>query len=293
MEDPRSLPTPPPPPPDGREQAGASTEDSDLALSESETESEDATAWRANAAAEDSDDDGEGGALDGRVASAFESLNAAIATNNEVEAQHAAKQRELERFRQEGVEKLGLLEQQHRRHLAKLKNFSTAQKAAQQAAARLRRLSTEAAAAREVLQCADEALDLQREAAASMQHGCADVDERSFHEAEIALCDRRTDAERQVKQLAAERRRCASEAERRARKVIALSAELGDAAEAALPYLARQASLEFKERSLEASVRDGEEAAARAKGRVKEAMGDLERISLDIMAKKQEEEGNQ
>ena len=99
--------------------------------------------------------------------------------------------------------------------------------------------------------------------------------------------ERQAAATQNVRRLEAERRRCAAVAEKRARRLVERSAAVGDVASRALPFLARKASQEFKEASLEKSVRERSEDSARAKASVKQAMNELERISLEIMQAQQ------
>ena len=236
---------------------------------ESSAAEDDVTAWRAG------EDEGDADALDSRVAGAFDALNAAVARNNEVEAAHAAAQRQLQATRAEGKALLAPLERRHARQLKKIERFKAEQAAAQREAERLRRLSTDLHAAREVLGLANEALDLQR-----LYDPC-DRD-AGWDEAEAKLKERKAEAEAQVSSLARQRRRCAAETEKRTRRVVEQSAAIGDVAADAMPLLAKQASVELAESTLEASVKARSEATAKAKADVKEAMTDLERISLDI-----------
>jgi hypothetical protein len=302
------------------------------ALSDSEDE-EDATAWRAGA----EPDDAAEAELDSRVAGAFESLNMAIAHNNEVEAAHAKAVEELARKKAAGVEELAQLERRHANQLKKIEKFRADQAAAHKAAARLTQISTELSMAREVLQCANEALELQREAAEDAQRqraataaatskvdpetaawsrsvthhifgsssgsgkasssASAKVEEMdgraksdAFIEAERVLEERQSDASARVRALERQRRKCARGMEKLARRVIESSAALGDLASAALPYLAKQANIENRLGIAEASVRARGEETAQAKAEVRTAMGDLERISNDIMAQQRQQE---
>ena len=273
---------------------------------ETAAEEEDATAWRAGEASED--DDGE---LDSRVADAFDTLNLAIAENNEVEAAHTEALRKLQAQAVAAEEKLAPLSKAHAKQVRKLEKFRAEQSAAQEAAARLKQLTTDLSNAREALELQREALELQREgkaaaeadatketalAAASseqeerarMQQWQADL--VTFREAEDQLEARRKHAAEEVKKLEAQRRRCAADAEKRAKRVVAHSAAVGDLAAEALPYLARQASLAALRRAAEAEVKEAGAATGKAKAHVKEAMGELERISLEIA--QQQEQGS-
>ena len=240
-----SLPPPPDAPPqlEGHE---ADTSDGESESTDYVTDEQDAgddvTAWRAGAEPEAAEEDG---VLDERIAGAFESLNAAIARNNEVEASHAAALAALEQQRTMGAAKLAKLERRHKRQLRKIEKFREEQVAAHAADTRLRRLSADLSTAQEVLGMAEEALELQRAnglgeaASAAGAAGNDSAAAEALREAEAMLEVRRQAAAAEVKQLAAERRRCAAEAERCARRVIERSAKVGDLAAEALPYLAR------------------------------------------------------
>lgn len=191
------------------------------------------------------EEDSAGSEVDDRVAQAFDSLNNAIAQNNEVEAKHAAAIRKVQAQEAVAQQTLAPLSKAHRKQIRKIEQFRHEQAAAHEAAARLKRLSLEHANACEVLQCAREALALQREgkegaeveAMREVQRlGEAEGVQRwkaqlaTFAEAEQMLEARRAAAEKQVKRLVAERRRCAADAEGRAKRVVEKSAVLGDVA---------------------------------------------------------------
>jgi hypothetical protein len=73
-------------------------EEQDSACSQSESlgTTDDVTEWRRGAGSGDEDEGEAEEPLDGRVAGAFEQLNEAIASNNEVEAAFANAQRDLQ-----------------------------------------------------------------------------------------------------------------------------------------------------------------------------------------------------
>ncbi len=243
---------------------------------DTEDELEDATLWR-------QEQGGDVEELDARVAGAFNELNKAIAQNNEVEAAYSETQRKLQQQREAGQASLAALEKKHGRHLRKLDRYRSEQSAAQAAELALREVSAKLEKARAVLELATEALTLQRDGATAQQLAERRAGNDDWREVESALQERRADAERAVRRLTRERRVAAAEAERRAKRLLDKAAALGEVASAALPYLARQASVEFEEASLQRSLRERGEDAARAKACVKQAMGDLERISLEIM----------
>lgn len=269
---------------------------------------EDVTEWR-RGAAEDGDDGPEQLEDAARVAAAFESLNAAIERNNQIEADHAAQLRRAQAELEKAKGKLEPLSKAHAKQIRKLERFREEQRAAHAAAARLNQLSVELSAAKEVLECASEALALQREQrkerdalAKSQTVSIEDGDEKeqtkrreeeeaaTFREAEAQLEGRRTAAATEVRKLASERRRCAADAERRAKRVVAKSAAVGALAAEALPYLARQASLEEQQRHAIAAEREAGMATGRAKQQVKEAMDHLEHLSLEIQEAQQSQE---
>lgn len=238
---------------------------------------EDATAWRACQGDDDSDGAQDGAELDARVETAFASLNSAIEQNNDVERAHTEAIKLLNEQKAAGEARLKPLEKAHARQLRKIEKFRTAQHAANDVAKRLRRLSTELRSAREVLECSVEALELQRSTATPELRADA-----GWREVEQEMEARRKKAEAEVGALADERKRCAYEMERRAKKVVARSAAIGDVAAEAMPFLAKQASVEVKVRQAEAEVQQRGDETAKAKTAVRKAMDDLETISLDI-----------
>ena len=58
-------------------------------------------------------------------------------------------------------------------------------------------------------------------------------------------------------------------------------------ATATMPFLAERANCDERQATLERSMKEAHAETAKAKGMVKEAMGDLERISLDIQSGKE------
>ena len=253
---------------------------------DSEDDSDDATAWRR---AEGDDDEDGAGEVDTRVAGAFDDLNSAIAKNNEVEAKFAEVQRELQNQREAGQASLATLEKKHRRHLRQIERFRAEQQAAQQAEQALRKVVDELSAALETECLAAEAIALHEDGLSKEElDGLrAPWGPEGWREADAALEERRAAASHEVRRLEAERRRCAADAEKRARRLVARSAAVGDAASAASPFLVRQASQQFREATLEASLRQRSAETAKAKAKVKQAMGTLERISLEIQQQKQ------
>ena len=214
-----------------------------------------------------------------------QALNGAIAANNEVEAAHAAAVRALDAQRAAGEAKLKPLERTHARQLRKIERFKTEQAAANDVGQRLRRLSTELSQARNVLECASEALSLQREGATPDLRA-----EPGWLEAEATLEARRSAAAADVKSLASEKKRAAAEMEKRTRRVVERAGSLGDAAAEALPFLAKQASIDDKLARHEAAVKARGEETAKAKEGVKEAMRELENLSLGIQAEREQQQ---
>ena len=247
---------------------------SDDSSAEEEEKEEDATAWRAGQ--EDEDD---GGAVDDRVALAFESLNTAIGKNNEIEAAHTEAVRKLEEQKVVGQQHLQILEKNHARQLRKLEKFRQEQEAANEVATTLRGLTRDLSTVRTRFECAVEALELQRNSATDELRQDA-----GWREVEAEMESRRKKAEVEMNQLKEERRRCAVEMERRAKKVVERSAAIADVAQDAMPFLAKQASVAFRVKNAEAAVQERGEETAKAKADVKKAMNDLETISLDIAA---------
>ena len=256
---------------------------------------EDPTEWRRG----DADDRSESLEDADKVAAAFESLNQAIERNNQIEAAHSAQLRQVQARLESSKEKLAPLSKAHAKQIRKLELFRQEQAGAQEASERLRRLSLELSTAKEVLQCASEALALQRamreerEAAAIADtakavDGCTwrewQIESTTFREAEAELERRRAAAACEVRTLASRQQRCAREAERRTKRVLGKSAALGEIAAGALPYLARQASMEEHERQALAVEREAGAAAGEAKAAVKQAMTHLEQLSLHIQA---------
>ena len=255
---------------------------------DTEDEVEDATSWRRRQEGRGGD---ESGAIDPRVAGAFDGLNKAIAQNNEVELAYSETQRKLQQQRKDAQASLALLEKKHSRDLRKLERYRSEQAAAQAAALALREVSAQLETALSELEAATETLALQRDGLtmelgpsgwqANAEQLAAQSDE--WRVVEAALQKRCADAERAVQRLTREHCVAAAEDEKRAKRVLDMALALGEVLSAALPYLDEQASVEFEEASLERSLRERGEETARAKATVKRAMSDLERISLEIM----------
>lgn len=259
--------------------------DDDLSDAESEKlglsdDEEDATAWRE--LHEEFEDDQP--AVDGRVASAFDALNEAIAQNNELETAHSAAVRALE-VQRLAANALKPIRRDHAKHLQRIEKFRAEQAAANGAATELRQADDALMLAREILQCANEALELQREGAGPAERADAD-----WREAEATLEARRALATADVRRLVGARKRCAAELERRTRRIVERSGTLGDAVGEALVPLAQQASYERQLARAEEHVRATGSQTAKAKASVKEAMHQLETISLDIQQQQQQEE---
>ena len=263
-----ALPAAAPPPVDAGGASDNSASDSD----EASTATED-TLWRAQSKEELE-------RVDVRVSDAFEALNCAIARNNEVEMACGEVQRQLTAQREAGEAKLAILEQRHKRQLRKIDEFREEQRKAREAEGRLHSVSAAARAAREVLECVREALSALQDVPNDDQGRC---------EAQRVLEQRQRAAEAELGRLELQRRRATCDAERCVRRVMKRAAAVSDAAEAALPFLTRLASHEHKQHALQASLREKGEATMQAKALVKEAMGDLERISLDIMKQQQQQ----
>ena len=254
---------------------------------DTEDEVEDATSWRR----QEGRGGDESGAIDPRVAGAFDGLNKAIAQNNEVELAYLETQRKLQQQRKDAQASLALLEKKHSRDLRKLERYRSEQAAAQAAALALREVSAQLETALSELEAATETLALQRDGLtmelgpsgwqANAEQLAAQSDE--WRVVEAALQKRCADAERAVQRLTREHCVAAAEDEKRAKRVLDMALALGEVLSAALPYLDEQASVEFEEASLERSLRERGEETARAKATVKRAMSDLERISLEIM----------
>lgn len=164
----------------------------------------DSTAWRA----EEEDSDGE--MLDSRVASAFEELNAAIAKNNEVEAQFTEAQRRLQDQREQGQMSLATLEKKHSQHLRKIERFRADQAAAQAAEITLRQVEAELEEAGAILELATETLAVQHEHLTPEERATLRTNCPSWGEAEAALEERRAAAAQTVHRLKGERRRHAA-----------------------------------------------------------------------------------
>ena len=271
-----------------RREAALLSEDEDDTADEDTAEDdivdEDTTAWRAGV-----EEDASEAAVDDRVASAFEALNRAIAHNNKVESAYSTVQRQYEEQQRAGQEVLAKLERRHARQLRKIEQFRKQQSEAREAECQLRRVAADLETAREVLGCSTEALECLKCDAVSDGPKRAPERDAGWLEAEATLLRRRQVAADDVRRLEAERRRCMSAVEHRTRRLIAKSAALGELAEEALPFLARQSSLEYRQANLEASVRERGEETAQAKEAVKAAMGNLEQISLDIMRQQADE----
>ena len=253
--------------------------DTDNSDAEDDAE-EDVTAWRAG---DEECEDADPPAIDGRVADAFEALNEAIAQNNELEAAHSAAVRALEEQKHAAHEQS--VSKQQARQLRRVEKFREEQAAANRAATALRQAEDALSGAREILQCASEALELQRDGASSEQRKDAD-----WKEAEAVLEARRAAAARDVRTHVAERKRCAAELERRTRRIVEKTGTLGDAVGEALVPLATQASSERQLARAEETVRATAAETAKAKASVKEAMQQLENISLDIQQQQQQHE---
>ena len=236
----------------------------------------------------DEDDGGEEQAIDDRVAGAFDALNAAIARNNEVEAAHAEAALKLQLERKEGEVSLAILENKHAAAIRKLRRFRTEQAKALAAAQSLRDCESDLVQAKSLLECASEALDLLHERVCSGDDSMQWDDHSGWRESAVALEERKAAATQSVRQLEEARRRCAAEAARHTRRLLACSAQVGEQASAALPYLARQASMEHAEAVLGRELSERSQETAKAKASVRAAMGELERISLDIMQSQQQ-----
>ena len=261
---------------------------SELELSDSTDYEEDETAWRAG------DDDGdEGEALDDRVAGAFDKLNVAIAQNNRVEAAQTEAIRALEAQKAAGEQSptMKSLEKKHQKQIRKIERFQADQAAASKAAERLRQLPSEIASAEEVLACANEALELQKESGAKR---AADAGFKEAYtnlkEVEAVLEARCTEAANTVSVLTAERKMLTEDLERTTQRILQRAGSLADATEEALPYLTKKSSYENKVVRAERQVRERGEETAKAKAEVKEAMGNLESISRDIQQRQQQRE---
>jgi hypothetical protein len=126
-------------------------------------------------------------------------------------------------------------------------------------------------------QLVTEALALQREGATAEMRADA-----TWREADATLEVRREAAAEMVNSLTAERKRCASELERRTRRIEQHARSLGDAAHQAMPVLTKRISIDGHVARADARRRSLAEETARAKASVKLAMQDLENISLDI-----------
>jgi len=268
--------------------------DDDASASEAEASAseEDVTEWR-RGMAEDGDDgpDALEDADAQRVAAAFDELNAAIERNNRIEAANTAELHKVQAQLQEAKGKLEPLSKAHAKQIRKLERFRLEQREAHAAAARLKQLSLDLLTAKEVLECANEALALLQRAQRGEREAEATSEiEEAFREAEKQLEGRRAKASSEVRRLANERRRCAADAERRAKRVVAKSAAVGELAAEALPYLARQASVEEQQRHALATEREAGMATGKAKQQVKDAMSHLEHLSLEIQEAQQSSE---
>ena len=267
--------------------------DDDASASEAEASAseEDVTEWR-RGMAEDGDDgpDALEDADAQRVAAAFDELNAAIERNNRIEAANTAELHKVQAQLQEAKGKLEPLSKAHAKQIRLLERFRLEQREAHAAAARLKQLSLDLSTAKEVLECANEALALQRAQRGEREAEATSEIEEAFREAEKQLEGRRAKASSEVRRLANERRRCAADAERRAKRVVAKSAAVGELAAEALPYLARQASVEEQQRHALAAEREAGMATGKAKQQVKDAMSHLEHLSLEIQEAQQSSE---
>lgn len=243
----------------------------------------DVTAWRRGAGSGDEDEDADEGPLDERVAGAFEQLNEAIASNNEVEAAFNAAQRDLAAQKTAHASELDDLQKRCKRQLRRLASFERAKRDARSAADELERASAQLAEAVENEEVAREGVAELREARKA--EGAA-RDDAVWNETEGRLQRRHAQLLADVKKHRADQRYYASLVEKCTRGVLRRAAALGDVANGAMPFLAAERELAEVEREQEAALLDKQQRAQQAKADVKQAMSELERISLEIATAK-------
>lgn len=253
--------------------ANDDTADDDAAADASDDD--DVTAWRRGA---EDDGDGDEAELDGRVEGAFAALNEAIASNNEVEAAYASARRSWEETQSAEEGELGELQKKYRRQLRRLSAFDHAKREARRAGDELQRTSEALAMAEGQLELAQEALQLQNPARQSGGEA-----EAAWREATALLEARRAEAHAKVRTLRADRRYWTKNLDRLTKHVLREARDLGSVAEGgAGDALAAEHRLRVRKREQEEELRRRGLETQAAKGAVRDAMRQLEAISLEI-----------
>ena len=253
--------------------ANDDTADDDAAADASDDD--DVTAWRRGA---EDDGDGDEAELDGRVEGAFAALNEAIASNNEVEAAYASARRSWEETQSAEEGELGELQKKYRRQLRRLSAFDHAKREARRAGDELQRTSEALAMAEGQLELAQEALQLQNPARQSGGEA-----EAAWREATALLETRRAEAHAKVRTLRADRRYWTKNLDRLTKHVLREARDLGSVAEGgAGDALAKEHRLRVRKREQEEELRRRGLETQAAKGAVRDAMRQLEAISLEI-----------
>ena len=239
------------------------------------SDDDDVTAWRRGA---EDDGDGDEAELDGRVEGAFAALNEAIASNNEVEAAYASARRSWEETQSAEEGELGELQKKYRRQLRRLSAFDHAKREARRAGDELQRTSEALAMAEGQLELAQEALQLQNPARQSGGEA-----EAAWREATALLESRRAEAHAKVRTLRADRRYWTKNLDRLTKHVLREARDLGSVAEGgAGDALAKEHRLRVRKREQEEELRRRGLETQAAKGAVRDAMRQLEAISLEI-----------
>ena len=239
------------------------------------SDDDDVTAWRRGA---EDDGDGDEAELDGRVEGAFAALNEAIASNNEVEAAYASARRSWEETQSAEEGELGELQKKYRRQLRRLSAFDHAKREARRAGDELQRTSEALAMAEGQLELAQEALQLQNPARQSGGEA-----EAAWREATALLEARRAEAHAKVRTLRADRRYWTKNLDRLTKHVLREARDLGSVAEGgAGDALAKEHRLRVRKREQEEELRRRGLETQAAKGAVRDAMRQLEAISLEI-----------
>ena len=239
------------------------------------SDDDDVTAWRRGA---EDDGDGDEAELDGRVEGAFAALNEAIASNNEVEAAYASARRSWEETQSAEEGELGELQKKYRRQLRRLSAFDHAKREARRAGDELQRTSEALTMAEGQLELAQEALQLQNPARQSGGEA-----EAAWREATALLEARRAEAHAKVRTLRADRRYWTKNLDRLTKHVLREARDLGSVAEGgAGDALAKEHRLRVRKREQEEELRRRGLETQAAKGAVRDAMRQLEAISLEI-----------
>jgi len=239
------------------------------------SDDDDVTAWRRGA---EDDGDGDEAELDGRVEGAFAALNEAIASNNEVEAAYASARRSWEATQSAEEGELGELQKKYRRQLRRLSAFDHAKREARRAGDELQRTSEALAMAEGQLELAQEALQLQNPARQSGGEA-----EAAWRVATALLEARRAEAHAKVRTLRADRRYWTKNLDRLTKHVLREARDLGSVAEGgAGDALAKEHRLRVRKREQEEELRRRGHETQAAKGAVRDAMRQLEAISIEI-----------